>query len=64
MECKMKCKVLVYDSKGKCSSWIDGEVTRMVDGDVNENFLRYEVKTNQGTYTPCHPDCVRLEENI
>jgi hypothetical protein len=57
----MKCKVLLYNSIAKKSEWIDGIITGMVSGYINENFQRVNIKANGIEYIACHPHCVKEE---
>lgn len=54
----MKCKVLLYNSQTKKSEWINGIITGMTAGCLNENFQRINVLANGIEYLACHPHCV------
>lgn len=55
-----KCKLEVYNSNIKKSEWIDGEIIGYVSGDVGEDFDRINVKTKNGIFEGCHPDCLKV----
>jgi hypothetical protein len=52
------CVLEVYNSKLKKSQWFKGNIIGYTAGDVNENFERIDVKTDNGIFYGCHPDCI------
>lgn len=54
-----KCLLEIWNSEKKESNWVQGEIVGECDGDVNEDFKRIDVKTKNGVFYGCHPDCVK-----
>ena len=54
------CKLEVWNSALNKSEWVDGEIIGYVNGGVDENFDRIDVKTANGMFYGCHPDCVKI----
>lgn len=55
-----KCLLEVYNNKLSKSEWIEGEVIGYRCGDYTEDFERVDVKTQNGIYEGCHPNCVKV----
>lgn len=55
-----KCLLEVYSNKSDKSEWIEGEIIGYRSGDYTEDFERVDVKTQNGIYQGCHPNCVRV----
>ena len=55
-----KCKLMIWDSQLRENIFVDGFVINKVNGDVGENFDRIDVKTDNGIFYACHPDCVKI----
>lgn len=59
-----RIEVEVWNYKLKRSEWLPGEIIEPRSGDVGEDFMRYDVKLDDGRrYQGAHPDCIRLTDD-
>lgn len=54
-----KCLLTVWDSQLKKNIIVEGTIINEVDGYCDEDFMRYDVTTQRGTFYGCHPNCIK-----